>query len=54
MEKLKASNLVNLIQRVLLGTLLLELVTSLPHNYVTLTNLFISSKIRAIVIKFGQ
>ena len=34
---------VNLIQRVPLGTLPQKVVMSLPHNHVTLTNLFISS-----------
>ena len=45
---------VNLIQRVSLGTCPQELVTSLPHNYVTLTNIFIPSYRRATAIKFGQ
>ena len=34
---------VNLIQRVLLGTLPQEILTSVPHIHMTLTNLFISS-----------
>ena len=45
---------VNLIQRVSLGTCPQELVMSLPHNYVTLTNIFIPSYRRATAIKFGQ
>ena len=53
-RNIKFGQQVNLILRVLLGTLLQELVTSLPHNHVTLTNLFISSYSRAIVVKFGQ
>ena len=56
MEKLETSNLdskVNLIQSVPLGTLHQELVTSLPHNQVTLTTLFTSSY-RGAIIKFGQ
>ena len=46
MEKLETITLgqqVNLIQRVLLGTLPQEVLTSVPHIHVTLTNLFISS-----------
>ena len=46
MEKVKTSGLdgkLNLIQRVPLDTLPQELVASLPHNHVTLTDLFISS-----------
>ena len=46
MEKLETSNLdrrLNLNQRVPLGTPSQEVVKSLPHNHVTLTDLFISS-----------
>ena len=44
MEKLEALNLnsrVNLIQRVLLGTLPQKEMTSLPHIHMTLTNLYL-------------
>ena len=44
---------VNLIQRVPLGTPHQEVVTSLPHSHLTLTNLFISSYRGTAVIKFG-
>ena len=50
---MKFGQQVNLIQWVLLGTLPHELVTSLPHDHMTLTNLFISCY-KATVIKFGQ
>ena len=46
LEKLETLNLnsrVNLIQRVLLGTLPQKELTSLPHIHITLTNLFMSS-----------
>ena len=45
---------VNLIQRVQLGPLPHQVVTSLPHNHVILTNLFISSYRGATIIKFGK
>ena len=45
---------VHLIQMVPLGTLPQEVATSLPHNHVTLTNLFIPSYRGATVIRFGQ
>ena len=44
----------NLIQRVPLSILPQEVVMSLPHNHVALTNLFISSYRGATVFKFGQ
>ena len=44
----------NLIQKVPLGTPPQEVVTLLPHNCVTLTNLFISSYRGATVIGFWQ
>ena len=51
----KLGQQLNLIQRVLpQGTPCQEIVTSLPHNHVTLTNLFTSSYRGATVIKFGQ
>ena len=42
-RNIKFGQQVNLIQMVLLGTLLQEVLTSLPHIHVTLTNLFICS-----------
>ena len=45
---------VNFIQSVLLGALPREVVTQLPHNHLTLKNLFISSYRGAIVNKFGR
>ena len=41
-------------ERVPLGTMPQEVVTSLPHNYMTLTNLFISSYRGVTVIKFNK
>ena len=43
LETLTFGQQVNLIQKVPLATLPQEVVTSLPHKYVTLANLFISS-----------
>ena len=54
LETFKFGQQVNLIQRVLLGTLPQEVVMSLAHNYVTLSNFFISSYKGTTVIKFGQ
>ena len=42
-RNIKLGQQVNPIQRVPLGTPLKEVLTSLPHNLVTLTNLFISN-----------
>ena len=53
LETLKFGQQVNLIQKVLLGTLPQEVVTLLTHKYVTLANLFISSYRGATVIKCG-
>ena len=53
-RNIKFRQQVNLIQRVPLGTLPQEVVTSLPHNHMTLTNLFISGYRGATAIKFGQ
>ena len=53
LETYKFGEQINLIQKVPLGKLPQEVVT-LPHNYVTLTNLFISSYREATIIKFGQ
>ena len=52
-RSIKFGQQLNLIQRVPLGTLPQEVLTSLPHNHVTLTNLFIYIY-RASVVKFGQ
>ena len=43
LETFKFGQQVNLTQKVPLGTPPQEVVTSLPHNYMTLANLFISS-----------
>ena len=43
LETLTFGQQVNLIKKVPLATLPQEVVTSLPHKYVTLANLFISS-----------
>ena len=53
LETLKFGQQVNLIQKVLLGTLPQEVVTLLTHKYVTLANLFISSYRGATAIKCG-
>ena len=53
-RNIKFRQQVNLIQRDQLGTLPQEVVMLLPHNPVTLTNLFISSYREATVIKFEQ
>ena len=53
-RNIKFGHQVNLIQRVPLGTLPQGVVTSLPHNHMTLTNLFISVYRGGTVIKFGQ
>ena len=45
---------VSLIQGIPLGTLPQQVVTSLSQNYMTLTNLFISSYRGDTVIKFRQ
>ena len=52
-RNIKFGQQVNLIQRVPLGILPQEVVTSLPHNHMTLANLFISSYKGVLVIKFG-
>ena len=52
-RNIKFGHQINLIQRVQLGPLPQEVVTSLPDNNVTLTNLFISSYRRVTVIKLG-
>ena len=56
MKKLqtKFGKQVNLIQWVPFGTPSQEVVTLLPHNQVTLTNLYISSYKGTTVIKFEQ
>ena len=54
LDTLKFGQEVNLIQKVSLGTLPQEVVTSLPHKYVTLANLLISSYSGATVIKCGR
>ena len=54
LETLKFVQEVNLIQKVSLGTLPREVVTSLSHKYVTLANLLISSYRGATVIKCGR
>ena len=51
LETFKFGQEVSLIQKVSLGTLPQEVVTSLPHKYVTLANLFIFSYRGATVIK---
>ena len=53
LETLKFGQQVNLIQKVLLGTLPQEVVKLLTHKYVTLANLFISSDRGATAIKCG-
>ena len=53
-RNIKFGQQVNLIHRVPFGTLLQEVVTYLPHNQMTLTNIFISSYRGATFIKFGQ
>ena len=53
-RNIKFGQQANLIERVPRGTLLQELVTSLPHNHMILTNLFTSSYRRATLIQFGQ
>ena len=53
-RNIKFRHQVNFIQRVQLSPLPKEVVTSLPQNHMTLTNLFISSYSGATVIKFGQ
>ena len=53
-KNIKFGDQVNLIQRVQLGPLSQKVVASLPHNHMTLINLFISSYRGATVIKFGQ
>ena len=53
-RNIKFGQQVNPIERVPLGTLPQEVVTSLPHNHMILTNLFISSYREATVLKFGQ
>ena len=53
LETLNFGLQVNLIQKVSLGTLPQDVVTSLTHKYVTLANLFIYSYRGATVIKSG-
>ena len=53
-RNIKFGHQVNFIQRVQLGPLSQKVVASLPHNHMTLINLFISSYRGATVIKFGQ
>ena len=53
-RNIKFGQQVNRIQSVPLGTLPQEVVVTLPHNHMTLTNLFISSYRGATAIKFGQ
>ena len=53
-RNIKFGEQVNLIQRAPMGTLPQEVVTSLPSNHMTLTNLYISSYREATVIKFEQ
>ena len=53
LETCKIGEQVNLIQMVPLGKLPQEVVT-LPHNYVTLANLFLSSYRGATIIRLGQ
>ena len=53
-RNIKFGQQADLVQRVPLGALPQDLVMSLPHNHLTLTNLFISSYRGATVIEFGQ
>ena len=53
-RNIKFGQQVNLIQRAPLDTLPQELVTSLLHNHMILTKLFISSYRGGTVIRFGQ
>ena len=53
-RNIKLEHQLNFIQRLQVSPLPKEVVMSLPHNHVILTNLFISSYRGATVIKFGQ